>query len=172
MCHEDSVIRDNPDCCCCNCIEYNEEDFKKDKQFFCYCYQAKRSSSWLNKCLTNEIQQKIVPYLLEYFILRFCIIGFEKQFEINQIDFEIKENYIFILVFIATFFLFFYLTLSFNKIMRIFDEKFISINFETQDNENDKNNIKLSNLSILSKEILFGVNGILFFNSIFSLIFS
>ena len=162
-----------PDCCCCCCcIEYNEEDFKKDNQFFCYCYQAKRSYSWLNKCLTNEIQQKIFPYLIEYFILRLSIIGFERQYEFNHIDFEIEENYIFILVFIGTFFLFFYFTLSFSKIIRIFDEDIILSKNANIDNENDKKNIKLTNLSILSNEILFGVNGILFFNSIFSLIFS
>ena len=72
----------------------------------------------------------------------------------------------------ATFFLFFYFTLSFSKIIRLFHEDIILSKSENQDNENDKNNAKLTNLSILSNEILFGVNGILFFNSIFSLIFS
>jgi len=28
-------------CKCCNCCEYNEEDYDKDTQYFCFCYQEK-----------------------------------------------------------------------------------------------------------------------------------
>ena len=155
-CHEESDPEDFMDCCCCCCcVKYNEEDYKKETQCFCYCYEAKRKQNWLNKFLTNEIQQKIVPYLIEYFILRLSIIGFEKQYEINDIHFKIEENYIFIGVFAGTFFLFFYFTLSFSKFFKLID---IEQTFSRRKN--------------LSNDILFGINGILFFTSAFSLSFS
>ena len=53
-------------CCCCCCVKYEETDYEKNKEFFCYCYQARRKQSWLNKYLTNDIQKKIVPYMVEY----------------------------------------------------------------------------------------------------------
>ena len=171
FCHEE-----NPDptdiincCCCCSCcLEYDEDDYDKDKQFFCYCYQVKRKQKWLNKFLTNEIQMKIVPYLIEYFILRLSIIGFEKQYEMNKIDFKIEENYIFIAVFVGTFFLFFYFTLSFSKFINILDNQLVL----SSSDKKEKTEKKVSSFSLLSNEILSGVNGILFFNSIFSLVFS
>ena len=49
------------------------------------------------------------------------IIGFEKQYEVNRIDFKIEENYIFVGVFVGTFFLFFYFKLSFSKFLKILD---------------------------------------------------
>ena len=159
---EDDIIN----FCKCCCIEYDEKDYEKDNQFFCYCYQAKRKQKWLNNFLTNNIQQRIVPYLLEYFILRMSIIGFEKQYEINRIDFELVENYIFIGIFIGTFFLFFYFTFSFSKFYKIL------IGAEYYNNENLNQGKEISNIGLLSNEILSGVNGILFFNSLFSLILS
>ena len=104
---------------------------------------------------------KIVPYLIEYFILRLSIIGFEKQYEMNKIDFKIEENYIFIAVFVGTFFLFFYFTLSFSKFINILDNQLVL----SSSDKKEKTEKKVSSFSLLSNEILSGVNGILFFNS-------
>jgi len=161
FCHRDNE-GDEFNCCCCCCINYNEKDYEKDQQFFCYCYQKRRKCYWINDFLTKDIK-KIVPYLIEYFILRLTIIGFEKQYEINAIDLKIKDNYIFIFigVFIGTFLLFLYLTLSFNKIIKL-------INIHQYDNQS---NI-VYHINLLSNEILSGINGILFFTSILSLVLS
>ena len=74
--------------CCCNCGEYDIKDYKKNQEFFCYCYQAKRTQSWLNKYITSDIQKKIFPYMLEYFILQILTIAFEKQY----LNFESKNE--------------------------------------------------------------------------------
>ena len=66
--------------CCC---EYKESDYRKNKQFFCYCYQAQRKSYWLNKFLTNEVQKKLVPFMIEYFFLQILICAFEQQYFIQ-----------------------------------------------------------------------------------------
>ena len=55
--------------CCCECCQKNDNTYKKNTEFFCYCYQAKRKQNWFNKFITSEIQKKIFPYMLEYF---FC----------------------------------------------------------------------------------------------------
>ena len=74
--------------CCSNCGEYDVKDYKKNQEFFCYCYQAKSSQSWLNKFITSDIQKKIFPYMLEYFILQILTIAFEKQY----LNFENKNE--------------------------------------------------------------------------------
>ena len=139
-----------------HCLQYKEDDFLKNQQFFCYCYQAQRKYYWFNKFLTNDIQKKLVPFMVEYFILQLLICAFEKQyfqqFEnnietnsnpnstnfTNNINFNdlrnstnnssdsndtnnflINDFYSF-LTFIVTFFLFFYFTLSFARIVSFF----------------------------------------------------
>ena len=189
------------DCCCCCCCDYNEEEYDKNKEFFCYCYQAKRKSNWFNKFISNDIQKKIIPYMIEYFLLQLTTIGFERQYElfnsetnnnkttnnngtnttyetkynsnfiysinfINFVDnytnkinnkYDLNENIIFLIIFIATFIVFIYLTISFSKLMQFCCEK--------KNNKNER-------ISRLSNEILDGTHGILFFNAIVSLIFS
>ena len=73
----------NKDKCCCCCLEYNEKDYEKNKEFFCFCYQAKRKQNWFNKFITNESHIKLFPYMLEYFIIQLTTIGFEEQYIIN-----------------------------------------------------------------------------------------
>ena len=116
-------------CMCCDC-EYNEKDYDKNSQFFCYCYQAQRKSFWCNKFFTNQTQKKIFPFMIEYFILQIMAVGFEKQIEIYQ---EKQHVHIKTLtsVFLITFFLYFYFSLSFTKFMNSFDE-------ENEENEERK----------------------------------
>ena len=56
------------------------DDYKKNKECFCYCYQTKRIHYWLNKYLTSDVQREIFPYMIEYFILQLMTLGFEKQY--------------------------------------------------------------------------------------------
>jgi len=51
-------------CKCCNCCEYNEEDYDKDTQYFCYCYQEKGFCEWLDKFITKDIQKEIIPSMV------------------------------------------------------------------------------------------------------------
>ena len=77
-------------CCdcdaCCHCYycddysKYEIKDYQKNNEFFCYCYQAKRTQTWLNRFLTNDVQKKIFPYMIEYFILQILTLAFEKQY--------------------------------------------------------------------------------------------
>ena len=71
---------------CCCCCDFKKDDYQKREEFFCYCYQAKRKQSCLNKFMTSNVQKKIFPYMFEYFLLRIVTIGFEKKY------YEIKDN--------------------------------------------------------------------------------
>ena len=160
-------------CGCCKCCDREKIDYKKNKEFFCYCYQAKRQQNWFNKFLTSDTQKKIFPYMLEYFYLQFLTIAFEYQnnqflgddsFSKKNIEKE-KELYIIDLddlnsfgIFIVTFFLFFYSTLSFNTISSLIN------------NKNEKKSLNV--IKQISEGILAGAHGILIFNSLFSLIVS
>ncbi len=176
---------------CCNCCcQYKESDYRKNKQFFCYCYQAQRKYYWFNQFLTNDIQKKLVPFMIEYFLLQILISAFEKkyflQFDDNYTsnanntriiyftnflnntynysdtndsnDLIINENYS-LLTFILSFFLFFYFTLSFARMIKFFQNQ----------NKEEEN---LEDIKKLSLDILDGTHGILVFNEIFALIFS
>ena len=109
-------------CCCCNCCEVKEEDYEQKEQFFCYCYQGKRKQKWFNKLIRDETQKKLIPLMLEYFILQLTIIGFEKNYNDNneKVEFDNlndKNNInLFIGIFILSLLLFFYLTVSFGEI--------------------------------------------------------
>ena len=172
FCWLDEEERSDINCFCC-CSE-NEIDYnKKNKEFFCYCYQAKRKQNWFNKFITSNIQKKVFPYMLEYFYLQFLTIAFEKHYlEILVVEnkqslydtenahslLKMSDMHNFI-VFILTFFLYFYFTLSFNT--------FISFFRESKDKEN-----KYNIVNKISNGILDGIHGILLFNSVFSLVLS
>ena len=173
----------NKDKCCCCCLEYNEKDYEKNKEFFCFCYQAKRKQNWFNKFITNESHIKLFPYMLEYFIIQLTTIGFEEQYVFNvehdcfdesknktsftKIQCEFKDRGYFLLMFILTFILFFYLTLSFSRFF-----KNMRTNSETTKSSIDQK-LKKKNLTYkISNEILDGAHGVVFFNSIISFIFS
>ena len=148
-------------CYCCCCCDYNEEDYSKDKELFCYCYQAQRRSYSCNKYFTNDTQKKIAPYMIEYFLLLFNTFAFEKIYE------EKKGKYIHIKTYISvlagSFILFFILTLSVAKFIKSLTDNY---------SQNEKGAKKIEIISKLSNEILDGTHGILFFNGLFSLIFS
>mgnify|MGYP006916099093 CR=1 FL=1 len=117
---DDYQENENNTCCNC-CLEYKEDDYKKNKEFFCYCYQAERKHYWFNRFLTNEVQRKLLPYMAEYFLLQLLICAFEKHYNLNSqnyYDFDNNANHFIndiysFLTFILSFFLFFYFTLSF-----------------------------------------------------------
>ena len=164
----------------CNCcIEYKESDYRKTQQFFCYCYQAQRKFHWFNRFLTNDVQKKLFPFMVEYFILQMLICAFEKEYFLrfgnilatdstannnnyfnDSNDSLINDSYSF-LFFILAFFLFFYFTLSFDRITTILANP-----------ERDEKKGRFQNLRRLSLGILGGTHGILIFDGIFSLIFS
>ena len=179
----------NKDRCCCCCLEYNEKDYEKNKEFFCFCYQAKRKQNWFNKFITNESHTKLFPYMLEYFIIQLTTIGFEEQYTYNfdynctnvnnkntsffepktetESGCEFKENEYFLLIFILTFMLFFYLTLSFSRYF-----KSIRTNYEKKKSLIDQKLMKKKLVYKISNEILDGTHGVVFFNSIISFVFS
>ena len=68
-------------CCCCCCCDYNPKHYDKNEEFFCYCYKTQRKSFWCNNFLTNKAQKKLVPYMMEYFLLQLTTIGLEQQYE-------------------------------------------------------------------------------------------
>ena len=86
-------------CCCPCCKDYNEEDYDKQVQCFCYCYQEKGCCSWIDKFITNEIQKEIVPFMILYFISNLIIIGCENEYEHmivnNEFNFEKKKGFFF-----------------------------------------------------------------------------
>ena len=167
----------------CKSCKYNEQDYNKNKECFCYCYKARRKSLWCNKFFTNKTVRNIFPFMIVYFILQLTTIGFEKQYEKYKYEkFHIKT---FIFGSLGTFALFFYLTLSFSRLFRKeknednpTDNNKKNSNNEPNDSLNKKKsgNIIQHNfkdkLSELSNDILNGTIGILFFNSLFSFIFS
>ena len=118
------------ECCCCCCCDYNPQDYEKNEEFFCYCYQTQRKSFWCNNFLTNKAQKKLVPYMIEYFLLQLTTIGLEQQYEAYKNKNVHRKT--FTSIFIGSFILYFYLTLSFSK------------QFGEKDNETpaDKNEIK------------------------------
>ena len=170
LCCFNENIKNNVNICrCCKCCEKNKIDYKKNKEFFCYCYQAKRKHYWFNKFITSDTQKKIFPYMLEYFYLQLLTIAFESQYN-NILDNEllpknkIEKKYFlnlnnlkFMGIFLGTFFLYFYFTLSFNTIINLF-------------RESKTKGINLINK--ISNEILDGAHGILIFDSLFSLVLS
>ena len=164
------IIKEDCECCCCCCCEYNENDYDKNKEFFCYCYQAKRKSNWCNKFITNETQIKIVPYMIEYFLLQLTTIAFEVHYK-NKKDDNTK---IFLIIFITCFIFFFYFTISFSKFMKYYKNTFYirNINDEKAKEKRSKEIESKEIITKLSKEILDGTHMILIFNTIFSLIFT
>ena len=102
-------------CKCCNCCEYNEEDYDKDTQYFCYCYQEKGFCEWLDKFITNYIQKEIIPSMVLYFLSMLVTIGSEEYFKKRNENLDIDQGN-FIFSFILTFFLYFGL-ITFNRII-------------------------------------------------------
>ena len=108
--------------------------------------------------------------MLEYFILQLTTIGFEKQYE----KYKNKEVHIktWTTVFISSFIWFLYFTISFSRIVYIYNI-FCDKDKENKDKENGKQReSKIEIVTKLSNKILNGIHGILLFNGVFSIIFS
>ena len=121
--------------------------------------------------------------MLEYFIIQLTTIGFEEQYIINiendcagqgknstaqeNIKCEFKEREYFLFIFILTFILFFYLTLSFSRVF-----KNIRTNYEAKKSPINQILNKKKLTYKISSEILDGAYGVVFFNSIISFTFS
>ena len=67
--------------CCPCCNNYNEDDYEKTIQFFCYCYKEEGFFSWVNEFFINDTQKEIIPCLIIYFIYNLMIIGSERIYE-------------------------------------------------------------------------------------------
>ena len=53
-----------------------------------------RKSFWCNNFLTNKVQKKIVPYMIEYFLLQLTTIALEQQYEDNKGKYVHIKTYI------------------------------------------------------------------------------
>ena len=158
-------------CCCCECCRniVKEEEYDLEEGYFCYCYKAKRHTKWFNRFIRDQTQKEILPLLLQYIIIQFNTVAFEKIFEENNEagynEFNDAKSIIyFILIFGTSLFLFFYLTISFGNLY-LFYSRDKTKKLETK--------IKLGEMTVkLSNKILKGTYGIIIFNGFYSFIVS
>ena len=146
-------------CCCCCCCEYNDVSYEQNEVSFYYCYQGERKYSWFKNYISSQSQKKIIPFLFNYFYLSFIVILFdvklEEKEEKNFIE-KPEENIITILIFIISFILFFLITILFSEI-KIF---------------NYDQSKKDGYMAKISKNVINGAQGILYFAAIYTLILS
>ena len=163
-------------CCeCCDCKEISTEnnddyDIPKDIVFY-YCYKEKRKQKWFHMFINNETQIKLTKIMMNYFILQFTTIEFEKIYYRNLTELQNEKDYIIknllnlkkvmttTIIHTSIIILFFYITISWGR-------------FFNEDQTDNKNIGQTEDIQQLSKEILEGANIILPFNSIFSVIFT
>lgn len=85
--------------CCPCCNNYNEDDYEKSVQFFCYCYKEEGFCSWITKFFINETQKEIIPCMILYFISKLMIIGseriYEDTLEHNSSDIKKKKSFLY-----------------------------------------------------------------------------
>jgi len=163
VCNFFCCSNDSKNCCCCCCVpNMTNDDYEQKTQFFCYCYQSKRKMKWFNKLIRDKTQKKLIPVLLEYFILQLTTIGLEKKYsEFSEGGYENFEDQHFIGhtggIFLLSLLLFIYLTYSFGTIFNITttQEDFVKGLVES-----------------LSNKILNGTYGVIIFNGFYSFIFS
>ena len=148
--------KNNAKCCCCICFQFPNISYEQKERFFCYCYQAKRKQKWFNILIRDDTQKKLMPIIMEFFLLQLTTLGFEKLFGENNDNGNNQNLLIYILFFFISLILFFYLTISFGKIFIILAQK-----------EEYKDLIEQ-----VSNEILNGTYGILIFNAFYSFIIS
>ena len=65
--------------CNCDCCGYDKNNFNKTTEYFCFCYKQKRKNKWFHDYMASSVQKEIFPYILEYFLLGFTVIGLEKR---------------------------------------------------------------------------------------------
>ena len=139
------------ECCCCGKMKkIKEEDYDLNDGYFCYCYKAKRNIKWFNRFIRDETQVKIMPLLVQYFLIQLNAIAFDKIFEENNEEGTNKFNDLssilyFILVFGGSLFLFFYFTISFGNLIEFFNKG-------TKQENQEKKEEKIGELNILQIE--------------------
>ena len=101
-------------CCCCCCPEFKDDDYKQNDFLFCYCYQGQKKQKWFHSLLVNKTQEALIPYMTQYFFLQLFVIGFNKAFNERKIKDTFSENLDFLKVFIISFCVFFYITITFS----------------------------------------------------------
>ena len=183
LCHILNIIfcegkeKCNCKCKCCGCDEIS---YTKTSEEFCFFFKQKRKYKWFHDYITSDVQKKVSPYILEYFLLGLLIVSFQKKFANFKVKSPISQNYfydkditweeeikslndwiIFLIIFVSLF-IFFLLTNLYGKI-------------ENENKDNSKKKIILKDNSIESPTIYSVFNGlhiILLLNSIISLAFS
>ena len=156
--------------CCTECWNVREDNYDLDRGYFCYCYKSKRHLKWFNMFITDDTQSKIIPLLLQYFIIQLNTVAFDKIFDENKEEgynnFNDSKSILgFVGIFGISLFLFFYITISFANFVSFFtkDEKPTNVK---KRNKLGRSTEKLSN------EILNGTYGVLIFNGFYSFFLS
>ena len=152
-------VKDKPDAKSLCCCKYDSVDYQKDSEFFCYCYKKKRQCKWFNEYITSDAQKKLVPKLIGYFFLQISSIYSIRRFNINSIN---KNNYyndynelvIMYIILISSFIFYLFITLYFGR----------HINNKIN-KDNNKTKVKK-----ISNEITNGMEGVIFFNGVYSFI--
>jgi len=152
--------------CCCY---FDDIQYNKVSENFCFCYKEKRKYKWLHDYIINDIQKDLFPYLLEFFVLGLIVINMEKKLVNFKYDSTKDIKYIWdegfssnnlynikiILIILITLILFFMLSIKIGK------------------KKLKKSEITTENKSyLMSYFILNGIHIILLINSIISLTFS
>ena len=127
-------------CCCCCCPEYNEEDYTPNQFLFCFFYQGKRKQKWLHSFLVNKTQEELIPYMTQYFFLQIFVIGFNKAYDERESSSSFDDNLNFLKVFIISFCLFFYITITFSYFSSDYLNYKSDIDKKKSDDEEDKEN--------------------------------
>ena len=107
----------------CSRCQFNENDFDKEKQCFCYCFQTKGFCFWINKYLINKTQKEIIFCMILFLISRLSIIGSLKNYEDElgkkSISKEVKVYMINIAFLFSTLLFIFLLYIFFNYLTNI-----------------------------------------------------
>jgi len=159
LCNGKKTCKCNYDCC-----GYEKNNFNKTTEYFCFCYKQKRKNKWFHDYMTSTVQKEIFPYILEYFLLGFTVIGLEKKS--LEYDFYSKillglnaGNWEYIIK--ISFILLITILIFFNLSFKFGEEKLKKIGLK------DDNSDYYFTYSILG-----GIHIILLVNSIISLLFS
>ena len=152
---------------CCNkennnnydncCLDLNNISYSKNEECFCYCYQERRFCNFFKRYIVSDIQKIIIPKMLIFFLMQLTTIGFERIHNDNEINYleinniKIKEIIISFIDFIIGLILFF--TISIGYGMLSYKEKDL-LEYKIQ--------------SRISISMFKGIDGIIYFNSIYS----
>ena len=153
-----------PCCFCCECRRQHtpitEEDYNLNEEVFCYCYKRERNIKWFDGFIKDETQIKVMPLLLNFFLLQLITVAFQKIYNENNeeqnYEYILKNKALFAFTFVGSFLFYLYLTYSFGDLLNTFLDK----------------GIKGTAYEEMSSKILTGTFGIIIFSSIYSLIVS